>query len=217
MLLPCAQDLLTKDDIIGYIYIDVRTLPYNKDVDDWYPLKTSLKKAIRSRSEVRLIVRKVSRSSSGSFLSMDPRMFAHMYDKDSKDQDTVVTFAEDKDSDSPAKAGKHDGDQDDSEHSTLDYQHMTKQGPHHHTDKNKHEDLEVEHLMHSLLEAKSPVHNGNGKSPVHNGNGNSARASKHTLASRPQTKDAPEHPLAPAESPDTLLEEQIFASGHRLS
>jgi hypothetical protein len=59
----CLQDLLTKDDIIGYVYVDVRKLEYNVTVDQWFPLKSSLKKAKKSKAEMHLIVTKLPRGS----------------------------------------------------------------------------------------------------------------------------------------------------------
>jgi hypothetical protein len=236
-LLTRTQDLLTKDDIIGYIYIDVRTLPFNKQVDEWYPLKTSLKKAIRSKSEVHLIVRKIPRSTSGSFISMDPSLVHELQALEKRD--TVVTFTDETTEESRAKTHKSKGggegendhreggegenDHIDSQHTTLEYRHV---GKHDARNAGKHgdgkltdPDSEVDDLIHSMQDSGPAIHNGNGHGNGNgNGNGASARASKHTLGSRPLAHDAQGHPLAPVESPDTLLEESILGTtAHRAS
>lgn len=51
--------MLTQDDVIGYVYVDVRKLEYNVPLDQWFPMKTSLKKALRKKSEMHLIVTKM--------------------------------------------------------------------------------------------------------------------------------------------------------------
>ena len=53
------QDTVSRDDLCGYVYVDLRLLPDNQTIDKWFPMiPKNAKKRRGSRAKVRLIVHK---------------------------------------------------------------------------------------------------------------------------------------------------------------